>query len=107
MCRKTQHLNPSSSVFGLKSVSIREGGVNRASLLQGGKRGEPVIVASHSEKSPLVQFVSDQVEDLEMPPVPKRDKFPALTKPEIARLRAWIDQGAIWPEEAKIRVSSP
>jgi ankyrin repeat protein/mono/diheme cytochrome c family protein len=81
--------------------------VNRASLLQGGNRGEPVIVASHSEKSPLVQFVSDQVEDLEMPPVPKRAKFPALTKPEIARLRAWIDQGAIWPEEAKIRVSNP
>ena len=79
--------------------------VDRASLLQGGKRGEPAIVASHSEQSRLVRFVSDQVEDLEMPPLGKREKFPALTKEEVARLRAWIDHGAAWPEGATLQAS--
>jgi hypothetical protein len=34
------------------------------------------------------------VEDLEMPPLPKRAKFAALTKQEIATLRSWIAAGA-------------
>jgi hypothetical protein len=31
---------------------------------------------------------------MEMPPLEKRKEFPALTKDQIALLRAWIDQGA-------------
>jgi hypothetical protein len=79
--------------------------VDRASLLHGGRRGEPVIVASHSDQSPLIRFVSDQVEDLEMPPLGKREKFPPLTKDEIARVRAWIDLGAGWPEGTTLQAS--
>ena len=37
-------------------------------------------------------------EDLEMPPLSARDKFPALTDEEIVRLRTWVQQGAIWPD---------
>jgi mono/diheme cytochrome c family protein len=72
--------------------------VNRSALLQGGNRGEPAIVTLHADQSPLVRFVLDLVEDLEMPPLSRRDKFPALTRDETARLSAWIDQGAVWPE---------
>ena len=71
--------------------------MDRASLVHGGKRGEPAIVPNHSEQSPLIRLVSDQVEDLEMPPAEKRGKFPALTRDETARLQAWIEQGANWP----------
>jgi len=46
--------------------------------------------------------VRDQVEDLEMPPLGKRVKYPALTKDEIAKLSGWIAQGAKWPEGATL-----
>jgi ankyrin repeat protein len=72
--------------------------VNRAALLQGGKRGEPAVVPGNPDAGRLIHLVQDQVEDLEMPPVAKRGKFPALSKDETARLRDWINQGAAWPE---------
>ena len=34
-----------------------------------------------------------------MPPLPKRDKFAAFTKEEVELVRAWIEQGAVWPAE--------
>jgi hypothetical protein len=77
--------------------------VNRAALLKGGARGEPAVVAGNSGRSPLIQVISDQVEDLEMPPLGKREKFPALTRDEIARLSTWVDQGAVWPEGATLK----
>jgi cob(I)alamin adenosyltransferase len=76
---------------------------SRESLLKGGNRGEAAVVVNHSEQSPLLQFVSDQIEDVEMPPVGKRDKFPPLTEDEVARLRSWIDRGAAWPENVTLR----
>lgn len=75
--------------------------------LKGGQSGEPAVIPGHAERSALLRFVQDQVEDLEMPPVAKRGKFPALTKEETARLRAWIDQGARWPEDATLRAPEP
>jgi mono/diheme cytochrome c family protein len=71
---------------------------NRAFLLRGGERGEAVVIRGQAEDSPLLGFVEDQVEDLEMPPVAKRGRFPALTTDEAAKLRAWIHQGANWPD---------
>jgi len=38
--------------------------------------------------------VADLVPEMEMPPLEKREKYPALTKQQIGLLRAWIDQGA-------------
>jgi ankyrin repeat protein/mono/diheme cytochrome c family protein len=79
--------------------------VSRSTLVQGGNRGDPVVVANHSERSPLIDVVSDRVQDLEMPPLGKRDRFPALSTDEIARLRAWIDQGAEWPDDVTLRTA--
>ena len=65
-----------------------------ASVIKGGESGEAAIIPGNSAKSPLVAFISELVEDMEMPPTDKRDKYPALTKEQIGLIRAWIDQGA-------------
>jgi len=65
-----------------------------ASVIKGGESGDPAVVPSQGGKSPLVLYPSDAVQDMEMPPTEKRDKFPHLTKEQIGVLRAWIDQGA-------------
>lgn len=65
-----------------------------ANAIKGGESGEAAIIPGNSAKSPMVHNVSDLIEDMEMPPTDKRDKYPALTKDQIGILRAWIDQGA-------------
>ena len=65
-----------------------------ASVIKGGESGDAAIVPGNSAKSPMVAFTTGLVEDMEMPPTEKRDKYPALTKEQIGLLRAWIDQGA-------------
>jgi hypothetical protein len=52
-----------------------------------------VIVPGKGADSPLVQRVAGLGPEQKMPP-----KGPALTPKQIAVLRAWIDQGAAWPE---------
>jgi ankyrin repeat protein len=69
----------------------------RDAFLKGGASGAAAIVPGHSEKSPLIDYVSGKVPESEMPPRAVRDRFPALTTDEVALLRAWIDQGAEWP----------
>jgi mono/diheme cytochrome c family protein len=75
----------------------------RDAALKGGQSGEPAIVPGHGDRGTLLRFVEDRVEDLEMPPLAKRGKYPALTREETARLRAWIDRGAPWPAGATLR----
>ena len=65
-----------------------------ASVIKGGESGDAAIIPGNSAKSPMVAYVSELVEDMEMPPTDKRDKYPALTKEQIGLIRAWIDQGA-------------
>jgi ankyrin repeat protein len=77
----------------------------RDSLLKGGASGAAAIVLGHSEKSPLVDYVSGRVPESEMPPRSVRERFPALNPDEVALLRAWIDQGAAWP--AGVVLTSP
>ena len=67
---------------------------SREAAIKGGKSDEAAVIPGKSEKSPMVLFVAGLVEDMEMPPTDKRDKYPALTKDQIALIRAWIDQGA-------------
>jgi len=67
---------------------------SREAFLKAGNSGEAPVVVGKSAESPVVHMVADLVEDMEMPPVDKRDRFPALTKEQIGILRAWIDQGA-------------
>jgi hypothetical protein len=67
-----------------------------AGILKGGQSGEPAVVPGKPEASPLIRYVTDQVEDLEMPPLAERSQYPALSKDEIARLTTWIRQEANW-----------
>jgi len=66
---------------------------SREGVLKGGESG-PVVVAGKSDKSNLVFYIADLVPDMEMPPLPKRRDFTALTKEQVGLVRAWIDQGA-------------
>lgn len=69
------------------SVSTRE------NLLKGGQSGEPALIAGDGGASKLIRMVSDQVEDLEMPPKARRDKYPVLSTEEVALIKSWIDEG--------------
>ena len=70
---------------------------SRAALIRGGDSELPAIVPGASHDSQLVRFAAGVVQEMEMPPLDSRDKYPPLSKQEIALLRAWIDQGAVWP----------
>jgi N-acyl-D-amino-acid deacylase len=75
---------------------------SREALLKGGNTGSAVVVPEKSAQSVLLDYVSGRVEGMEMPPMPKRDKFPALSKEEVELMRAWIEQGAVWPRDVVI-----
>jgi hypothetical protein len=77
----------------------------RDAILKGGASGAAAIVPGHSEKSPLIDYVSGEVPESEMPPRAVRDRFPALSPDEVALVRAWVDQGAEWP--AGVLLTSP
>jgi hypothetical protein len=74
-------------------------------LLKGGASGEPAVVPGHSDQSLLIDYVSGNVPDSEMPPRAQRTRFPALRTDEVALLRTWIDQGAEWPGDVLIRAA--
>jgi mono/diheme cytochrome c family protein len=64
----------------------------RELMLKGGDSGEPAIVPGHAADSPLIQLVNETDPTVVMP------KKGAHLKPaQIAILRDWIDQGAVWP----------
>jgi mono/diheme cytochrome c family protein len=76
---------------------------SREALLKGGNTGAAVVVPGKSAQSALLDYVSGRVEGMEMPPMPKRDKFAALTKEEVELLRAWVEQGAVWPADVVLK----
>jgi hypothetical protein len=67
---------------------------SREATIKGGTSDEAAVIPGKSDKSPLVLFSADLVEEMEMPPKDKRDKYPPLKTEQIALIRAWIDQGA-------------
>ena len=67
----------------------------RAAAFEGGHSGK-AIVPSDSEASLLMRRVASADAKLNMPPGDVR-----LSDDEIGVLRAWIDQGAEWPEKAE------
>jgi mono/diheme cytochrome c family protein len=64
----------------------------KADAFKGGEIGKPIIVGKSAD-SPLIHYVAGLDKELKMPP--KGDR---LTAEQIGVLRAWIDQGAVWPE---------
>ncbi|MDP6504386.1 MAG: DUF1549 domain-containing protein, partial [Planctomycetota bacterium] len=61
----------------------------------GGSSGKPIYVAGKSAESRLFKFISGADPEKVMPPKGER-----LTATEIALVKAWLDQGAVWPAEA-------
>ena len=75
---------------------------DRESLRKGGQSGLPTFTPGHGETSQLARHVTDQIEDLEMPPLRKRKSYPALTPKQIQKLITWIDEGAEWPGKVNL-----
>jgi mono/diheme cytochrome c family protein len=67
----------------------------KAAALKGGDLGR-AIIPGKSADSPLIRYIAGLDRQIAMPPK-KEDR---LSKKEIGLLRAWIDQGALWPESA-------
>jgi hypothetical protein len=66
---------------------------SRAALLKGGETG-PGLVAGHPEQSRLIEAITWDNPDLQMPPRRK------LSSSQIADLTAWVRDGAPWPAES-------
>lgn len=82
-----------SRCFACHGPSKQEGELRldqAATALKGGEEGV-VIRPGHAEESLLIEYVSG-TGDTVMPP-----KGPRLTAPEVATLKAWINDGAKWP----------
>jgi hypothetical protein len=97
------------SCAGCHSGEKPEGGflvTQRAALVRGGESGDAAVTPGRSATSPIMVRVSGEDPDLAMPPPKNRDKFVPLSADEVATLRAWIDQGADWPDEVKIEVKA-
>lgn len=75
----------------------------RENTIKGGSSEEKSVVIGKSEKSPMVHYIADLVEEMEMPPLGKREKYQAFTKAQIGLIRSWIDQGAKWPKEIVLK----
>ena len=71
---------------------------DKASALKGGNSG-PVLVPGKSAESRLIRLVAGLEGIKVMPPA-----GPRLSPDEIGLLRAWIDQGAKWPDREPVDV---
>ena len=77
----------------------------RDTAIKGGDSGDAAIIVGKSADSPLIHFVAGLDADKLMPP--KKSDKARLTADEIGVLRAWIDQGPAWPEDASLAKRDP
>lgn len=70
--------------------------------LKGGDNFAPNVLPGRSAESPLIHFVGGLDPDMKMPA-----KGDPMTAEQIGLLRAWIDQGAKWPESATTAYNDP
>ncbi|HKQ40474.1 MAG TPA: PSD1 and planctomycete cytochrome C domain-containing protein, partial [Verrucomicrobiae bacterium] len=68
----------------------------RDSVFHGGDAGKPLVTAGKSTESILIQKITSTDPDEMMPPKGER-----LTAEQIATLKAWIEEGANWPQQEK------
>ena len=71
----------------------------RETAFKGGESFAPNILSGQSDNSPLIRFVAG-TDQVVMPPEGDR-----LTANEVGLIRAWIDQGASWPDDVAGTVS--
>lgn len=67
----------------------------RSTVLKGGDSGKPIVIPGKSAESLLLRRVTSTDPEEVMPA--KGDR---LTDVQIAKLRQWIDAGAVWPEDS-------
>lgn len=82
--------------WGCHGAKKQESGLrldSRDALLRGGDIGQ-VIAAGDSERSRLIVLVSGTDSQTVMPP-----DGPQLKPHEVGILRAWVDQGCVWPAD--------
>ncbi len=72
--------------------------VTRAGALKGGEKAGPALVVGNPAKSPLFTTTALPADHDDVMP-PKGDK---LTKAQQETIRAWIEQGAAWPDDLKL-----
>jgi mono/diheme cytochrome c family protein len=92
--------------FSCHGPESHEGGLRlhqKAAAMAGGDRGE-ILVAGKSAESRLIQFVTGKNDESVLMP-PEGEGQP-LSREQIAMLRAWIDQGARWPDDANATAKS-
>lgn len=85
--------------FECHALGNEQGGVNlgmRQRFFEGGDHG-PVVLKGDSAESRLIHLVAGVEPDEVMPPDDTR-----LTGDDVAVLRAWVDQGAPWPDGADV-----
>ncbi len=64
--------------------------------VRGGKSGKPFWVVGQSSESPLVARITSNDPDEQMP-----SKGERLSAEQIRLVKAWIDEGAVWPDEKR------
>ncbi|MBL9212926.1 MAG: DUF1553 domain-containing protein [Opitutaceae bacterium] len=70
--------------------------------LTGGEGSAPNILPGQGAASPLLKYIKGEVEDMRMPP-----EGEALSAADVAKIQAWIDAGAEWPDSASAVVADP
>lgn len=83
--------------FDCHGAEKQKGGLRldvKAHALKGGEEHGAPFVPGKSTDSVLIKFVTGEDEDMLMPPKGER-----LTAAEVTKLRAWIDEGAHWPDD--------
>lgn len=68
----------------------------KAAALKGGDYHRPTILPNEPDESALLRFILLEADTDDEPAMPP--KGPRLSTSEIATIRAWIEQGAIWPD---------
>ena len=75
---------------------------DREVALHGGESHAPNILPGKPTESPLLKFVTTDDRDTRMPPKGER-----LSAAEVATLKRWIAEGAVWPESASPKKADP
>jgi Protein of unknown function (DUF1553)/Protein of unknown function (DUF1549)/Planctomycete cytochrome C len=65
----------------------------KSEAFKGGDGYGPSIIAGRPDESPLIQFISQEDADLQMPPKDER-----LSEEDVAVLIQWVHEGAHWPD---------
>lgn len=87
--------------YSCHGVEKQKGGLRldiKVAALEGGDNGK-VFLPGKSAESKLVHALAGLGEQGIMPPKEK-----PLTAAEIGKVRAWIDAGAVWPDDGKVAV---